>query len=185
MDHRAGRDLPRRHAIDHSSLPSPPPDALARSTDGPPLALAAQHHPSVEHQSPLPPNDAAGRTKISQAVTAGLARSAGPLVLHLLTGWPWETTWTQMAKTAREESSPRGLTHPPVGQDTNQEQPKRSQLACQVTYPCPQPGNDVAITLEPERSTEVDPRLAKLIAASAGRPGELAREPPPDLPVTT
>ncbi|CAN5296812.1 hypothetical protein BH20ACT9_BH20ACT9_10730 [soil metagenome] len=24
------------------------------------------------------------------------------LVLHLPTGWPWETAWTQMAKTARE-----------------------------------------------------------------------------------
>ena len=35
-------------------------------------------------------------------VPGRLARSARRLVLHLPTGWPWETAWTQMAKTARE-----------------------------------------------------------------------------------
>jgi len=35
-------------------------------------------------------------------VPGRLARSARRLVLHLPTGWPWETDWTQMATTARE-----------------------------------------------------------------------------------
>jgi len=35
-------------------------------------------------------------------VPGRLARSARRLVLHLPTDWPWETAWTQMAKTARE-----------------------------------------------------------------------------------
>jgi len=35
-------------------------------------------------------------------VPARLARSARRLVLHLPTGWPWETAWKQMATTARE-----------------------------------------------------------------------------------
>jgi len=35
-------------------------------------------------------------------VPGRLARSARRLVLHLPTGWPWETAWTQMASTARE-----------------------------------------------------------------------------------
>ena len=35
-------------------------------------------------------------------VPGRLARSARRLVLHLPTGWPWETAWTQMAKTARD-----------------------------------------------------------------------------------
>jgi len=35
-------------------------------------------------------------------VPGRLARSARRLVLHLPTGWPWETAWTQMAATARE-----------------------------------------------------------------------------------
>ncbi len=35
-------------------------------------------------------------------VPGRLARSARRLVLHLPTGWPWETAWTQMTTTARE-----------------------------------------------------------------------------------
>lgn len=35
-------------------------------------------------------------------VPGRLARSARRLVLHLPTDWPWETAWTQMAKTARD-----------------------------------------------------------------------------------
>ena len=35
-------------------------------------------------------------------VPGRLARSARRLVLHLPTGWPWETAWTQMATAARE-----------------------------------------------------------------------------------
>ncbi len=34
-------------------------------------------------------------------VPGRLARSARRLVLHLPTGWPWETAWTHMATTAR------------------------------------------------------------------------------------
>jgi hypothetical protein len=35
-------------------------------------------------------------------VPGRLARSARKLTLHLPTGWPWQTAWTQMAKAARE-----------------------------------------------------------------------------------
>ncbi len=34
-------------------------------------------------------------------VPGRLARSARKLVLHLPTGWPWETAWTQLAGAAR------------------------------------------------------------------------------------
>ena len=34
-------------------------------------------------------------------VPGRLARSARQLVLHLPTGWPWETAWTRLADTAR------------------------------------------------------------------------------------
>ena len=34
-------------------------------------------------------------------VPARLARSARRLVLHLLTDWPWDTAWNQMANAAR------------------------------------------------------------------------------------
>ncbi len=39
----------------------------------------------------------------SQLITlpGRLARSARKLVLHLPTGWPWETAWTQLADAAR------------------------------------------------------------------------------------
>lgn len=36
------------------------------------------------------------------SVPGRLARSARRLVLHLPTGWPWQTAWTLMAKAARE-----------------------------------------------------------------------------------
>ena len=36
------------------------------------------------------------------SVPGRLARSARRLVLHLPTGWPWQTAWTQLATATRE-----------------------------------------------------------------------------------
>ena len=39
-------------------------------------------------------------------VPGRLARSAGKLVLHLPTGWPWQTAFTQLTQRARHGPAP-------------------------------------------------------------------------------